>query len=268
MKHLTFLTLAGSLTVLAAGCTGQGPDPTAGGSTVDRPTVSATDAPSTETGAPTSAEVSVASSLSSAGAGAVETQVEEAPAPALQIEAYPVQASGTEAASPGDLRLLHQAYDQAFKDVADSFGESRVIQLRAHGPERIVGMARHRSSSLPKVSLEGLELVTLLDGSEHAYVDPNLEEQGPVRFTLTPEQVPEGAKVTRARAPDDFERDALARLRAGESVVISPDGTRMLGAIRATERCSSCHVVETGDLLGAFSYSLSKRETAPSAPEQ
>jgi hypothetical protein len=30
----------------------------------------------------------------------------------------------------------------------------------------------------------------------------------------------------------------------------------MVGAIRAAKQCTSCHAVERGDLLGAFSYEL------------
>ena len=36
------------------------------------------------------------------------------------------------------------------------------------------------------------------------------------------------------------------------------DGVRMVGAIRSTTQCVSCHDCERGDLLGAFSYTLKR----------
>ncbi|MEI6862297.1 MAG: hypothetical protein WCL04_08600 [Verrucomicrobiota bacterium] len=67
-----------------------------------------------------------------------------------------------------------------------------------------------------------------------------------------------------------FETEALARLKAGEDVVIKPLGDsfnvaikslggsfRMLGAVRAQKSCLECHEDKhEGDLLGAFSYLL------------
>ena len=39
----------------------------------------------------------------------------------------------------------------------------------------------------------------------------------------------------------------------------TPDGLRILGAIRAAKQCVDCHGGERGALLGAFSYTLTQR---------
>jgi hypothetical protein len=61
------------------------------------------------------------------------------------------------------------------------------------------------------------------------------------------------------RALDGFEAEALSRLRQGSGLVVHTTATemRVLGAIRAVAGCSGCHDCSGGDLLGAFTYSLS-----------
>lgn len=65
-------------------------------------------------------------------------------------------------------------------------------------------------------------------------------------------------KNTPTRQLDDFETRALARIRDGNDVALqsSADEMRMLGAIRARKECLECHKVDVGNLLGAFSYTL------------
>lgn len=73
------------------------------------------------------------------------------------------------------------------------------------------------------------------------------------------------------RSLDSFEREALTRLQAGESVVVesAPGEIRMLGAIRAKRDCLNCHRNTQGDLLGAFTYRLipesSRKNAIPEA---
>jgi prepilin-type processing-associated H-X9-DG protein len=61
------------------------------------------------------------------------------------------------------------------------------------------------------------------------------------------------------RALDEFELSAVAKLRAGEQLVISRQlkEMKMVGAIRATQQCVDCHDASQGKLLGAFTYHLS-----------
>ncbi len=61
------------------------------------------------------------------------------------------------------------------------------------------------------------------------------------------------------RALDGFEAEALSRLRQGSELVVRTTATemRVLGAIRAVDGCRECHDCTRGDVLGAFTYSLS-----------
>jgi prepilin-type processing-associated H-X9-DG protein len=61
------------------------------------------------------------------------------------------------------------------------------------------------------------------------------------------------------RLLDEFELSAVAKLRAGEQLVISRQlkEMKMVGAIRATQQCVDCHDAPQGELLGAFTYHLS-----------
>lgn len=73
---------------------------------------------------------------------------------------------------------------------------------------------------------------------------------------------PEQPRIETAPAParklDDFESKALAQLRESNELVVRTSGTEMqlMGAIRAREKCLSCHECEVGTLLGAFTYRL------------
>jgi hypothetical protein len=60
------------------------------------------------------------------------------------------------------------------------------------------------------------------------------------------------------RPLDAFEERSLATLLAGGDIEAEVVGqhVRMLGSIRAAEKCLDCHTVEHGALLGAFSYVL------------
>ena len=60
------------------------------------------------------------------------------------------------------------------------------------------------------------------------------------------------------RPLDAFEERSLAVLFEGEDIETEVVGqqVRMLGAIRAADKCLDCHTVEHGALMGAFSYVL------------
>ena len=98
----------------------------------------------------------------------------------------------------------------------------------------------------PTWSVMKLELVSLLKFDEpRVYVSetlPNMKELGQVE----------------TRPLDAFEAKNLPQL-FHETNVVTEDGQgeiRMLGSLRADTRCLKCHVVERGQLLGAFSYRL------------
>ena len=67
------------------------------------------------------------------------------------------------------------------------------------------------------------------------------------------------------RPLNTFEQQALAELRRGQDIEIgtTPDRIRLLGSIRAVKHCLSCHDVERGELLGAFSYTLFRESAGP-----
>lgn len=96
--------------------------------------------------------------------------------------------------------------------------------------------------------LRSLELVSLLKHkSPVAYVSsylPDMEKLANVE--------------TRSLHP--FEKESLPRLEFDEDLVIAArtNEIRLLGSIRASASCLKCHEVETGTLLGAFSYHLTR----------
>jgi hypothetical protein len=83
------------------------------------------------------------------------------------------------------------------------------------------------------------------------------------------EELPRMDKLRGAptRPLDAFERQALRTIEDGDDLVAVRDGpvVRMLGAIRSTKQCLTCHGGERGDLLGAFSYTLGHNESRAAA---
>jgi hypothetical protein len=100
--------------------------------------------------------------------------------------------------------------------------------------------------------LRNLELVSLLKFDEpRVYLSEHLPRMDELQDAPT-------------RPLDDFEKEALAALRNGQDVVDRTVGNRlrMLGSIRAFDKCLWCHEGERGDLLGVFSYQLRQDPTA------
>ena len=69
------------------------------------------------------------------------------------------------------------------------------------------------------------------------------------------------AKTAPKRPFDRFETEALEKLREGNDLMvrISEQEIRAFGAVRARNECLSCHKVEVGTMLGAFTYTLHRR---------
>ena len=67
------------------------------------------------------------------------------------------------------------------------------------------------------------------------------------------------------RLVDDFEQRALTQLRNGEDIVLDQqlNTIRLVGAVRAAKQCLDCHSVRRGELLGAFSYLLDRKQPIP-----
>lgn len=64
------------------------------------------------------------------------------------------------------------------------------------------------------------------------------------------------------REVDAFEAEGLRAVRRGDDLFARGDDkdARMVGAIRSVKQCTECHGGQRGDLLGAFSYRLTKLE--------
>ena len=217
----------------------------------------------------------------SAGATPAASSPEPGPAEALRVEALPTTSSfkapkSRHRAVPESLEAYHRAWEEAFVEVARTFGMSRMIQLRVHTPERLTRTFHVTSGPLPERELIGLELVSLLDGPARTYRDPykgyadpgrherRLAAETRAKQTGFPNN---GVPKFQQREPSAFEIEGLAALRQGATVFASADGRQALGAVRARKRCTECHVVEVGELMAAFSYTLRPAKARGSSPE-
>ncbi|MCY2982171.1 MAG: hypothetical protein NTY15_00865 [Planctomycetota bacterium] len=111
--------------------------------------------------------------------------------------------------------------------------------------------------------LRSLELVSLLQhDTPVAYVSSYLPDMEKLANVET-------------RPLHSFEKESLPKLEFDEDLVIAArtNEIRLLGSIRASASCLKCHEVETGTLLGAFSYHLTralpmKDRTSPQRGQQ
>jgi hypothetical protein len=139
--------------------------------------------------------------------------------------------------------------------------------------EHVAGFVPHRFSRSPDpfhghqaprdAKLHGswttrkVELVSLLKHEQpRVYVSKHLPRMDELRDAPT-------------RPLDAFEQEHLPALHAGEEIRTQDDGDRfrMLGAVRAARQCVTCHAVEHGALLGAFSYEFGFRPPVEPAAE-
>ncbi len=141
-------------------------------------------------------------------------------------------------------RETHLANVLHFVNLLD-FGYVRdrqqVAGFRAH--------AFHKKPTAPKEwRIERLELVGILKHDEPVvYVTPNFPRMQEVGDHPT-------------RPLDAFEKESLTALTEGKDLIVQEDAARlrMFGSIRAVKQCINCHSVERGELLGAFSYQMSR----------
>lgn len=147
---------------------------------------------------------------------------------------------------------LMSVYETSRLDFVDSDTLGHIFEPRT----RIAGFQPHAASIPPtnnlkdddQITLNRLELVSLLKYPEpRVYVLDHLPRMDQL-----------SAKDAPTRSLDEFEAASLATLRTAEDLVIDQSQTpvRMLGSLRASNRCLDCHHVQRGELLGAFSYAL------------
>lgn len=138
---------------------------------------------------------------------------------------------------------------EGFGYVPNSYRQSdltRVVGFQSHGfreqPEPVAG----KQSSWQVVNLD---LVSLwLNDPPAVYVSENLPQMGELTSAPT-------------RPLNSFESESLKKIKAEEWLFptdFKSDFIRMMGPIRAGEKCRDCHDVPVGHLLGAFSYVLSR----------
>jgi len=70
------------------------------------------------------------------------------------------------------------------------------------------------------------------------------------------------------RPLDEFESSALEKLNEGHDLVTRAHTNRvvMVGSLRARKQCLECHDVQPGELLGAFSYELTRQQPIDGPP--
>jgi hypothetical protein len=120
--------------------------------------------------------------------------------------------------------------------------------------QHVAGFQEHQVSQLPTPqsswTLQRLDLIGLVVHEKPtAYVSEDLPRMKELRVAPT-------------RGLDEFESAGLLALQRGEELFIREreQERRMLGAIRATRQCLSCHEAERGDLLGVFSYQMTAKD--------
>jgi hypothetical protein len=118
--------------------------------------------------------------------------------------------------------------------------------------QHVAGFQGHQFSEAPTPGehwiLRSVDLVGLITHDRPVvYVTANLPRMEELRNAAT-------------RPLDDFETAGLGALRGGEDLFKRDvtTGRRLLGAIRSARQCVACHGGERGELLGAFSYTLTR----------
>ncbi len=144
--------------------------------------------------------------------------------------------------------------------LADFLAPERIGLVKS--PRQVAGFVPHAfAKSLPLAANESLsswqvsrlELVSLLKHVEpRVYLSEYLPRMEELRHAET-------------RPVDEFEQRSLQQLRDGENIVTDQqlNTVRMVGAVRAAKQCLDCHSVRRGDLLGAFSYLLDRKQPLP-----
>ncbi len=128
--------------------------------------------------------------------------------------------------------------------------------------QRAAGFVSHAMTKAPAIQgasaedwlISRLDLVSLRKfAAPRVYLSEHLPRMDELRNAKT-------------RPVDDFEQRALHQLHEGEDIVLDQqlNTIRMVGAVRAAKQCLDCHSVRRGELLGAFSYLLDRKQ--PMAP--
>lgn len=172
------------------------------------------------------------------------------PKEALEKEPATLLSFGAPARWPSDLDM-HRQFLERFKS-AVGLGRSRMVSpsLQVHDDMLLSLTVPSEDASPPETIRYRLKSLELIGIARHA---------APVAFVIGSHTDRSGVEHTRPLSR--FEQRALARLRSANDIVgeTTRSGRDVVGAIRATSECTSCHSTsQTGHLLGAFSYGLSR----------
>ena len=170
-----------------------------------------------------------------------------------------------------DFEFLMRMHERSILDFA---GPAKLGYIRA--PSQVAGFVPHHFSMIPTgVSKESLDN-TVSNGAN----DPvGQGRRDMVQWTLRRLNLVSLLRFDRAmvycsdelprmdtieeysvRDVDAFEAKSLKKLVDDEDIVImeKTNRIRMVGAIRASKACTRCHSADHGDLIGAFTYELSR----------
>jgi hypothetical protein len=200
---------------------------------------------------------------------AVRPKLIELPAPApVSLPPPPRWEYRPGQAPPDDLAAAGPAREELLamhaRGLGDFLDADRMGYVRNR--EQVAGFLPHQFARSPAEYLDEptretwrvtrLELVSLLAHDEPvAYVSRHLPRMDELKNAPTRRLTP-------------FESQALPRLRREKDLVIEDGRNRihMLGALRAGKTCLECHGVRRGELLGAFSYELTRERPLPENP--
>jgi hypothetical protein len=172
-------------------------------------------------------------------------------------------------APAGDETFLGLILEDSVSDFVFSHGWG-FIKDRRH----VAGFAGHRFTNVPAPS-DGWRIQDDLTDKHTKLTEPGtrwavrtldlvslLLHEEPVAYVSEHLPAMDEARDAPTRPLDRFEGFGLAALRAGTDLFVGEDGDglRMLGGIRSTAQCITCHGCRRGDLLGAFSYTLKRPE--------
>jgi hypothetical protein len=165
--------------------------------------------------------------------------------------------SGAAARMPPGEESLRGLHEDGFLDFVNPKGfgvvwdRQRARGFQVHHFRKMPGLAEP-SAAKERWKVQRLELMSLLAHAGPAvYISDHLPRMDELRDAAT-------------RPLSSFETTALWALRSGSDLRLgcSADQIQMLGSIRALKQCMTCHAVERGELLGAFSYTL-RRVSSP-----
>ncbi len=157
---------------------------------------------------------------------------------------------------------MNDYFVQQFIDSAN-FGNLRMIP-RTMMIDDAMRLIRHDPDDLDskgqpaQYKLDNLELIGIAKhDSPVAFIINRHERSGANFATVTTRQLTE------------FETKSLEQLRAGAEAVVQQEasGCLVVGPVRARELCLECHAgAKAGDVLGAFSYKLTRLEVGDAKP--